>query len=76
LTKLIKTPEESYTSLQRVLLGLSSPGKPDPAIVKDIKFLDPTLNESQQEAVKFALSMPEIALIHGPPGIIPVRVRF
>ena len=68
LTKLLKTPQESYTTLQRVLLGLSSPGKPDPSIVKDVTFLDPTLNDSQKEAVKFALSMPEVALIHGPPG--------
>ena len=68
LTKLLKTPPESYTTLQRVLLGLSSPGKPDPSIVKDITFLDLTLNDSQKEAVKFALSMPEVALIHGPPG--------
>ena len=71
LTQLLKTPQESYTTLQRVLLGLSSPGKPDPSIVKDITFLDPTLNESQKEAVKFALSMPDVALIHGPPGILP-----
>ena len=68
LTKLLKTPQESYTTLQRVLLGLSSPGKPDLNAVKDITFFDPTLNDSQKEAVKFALGMPELALIHGPPG--------
>ena len=68
LNKLLKTPQESYSTLQRVLLGLSSPGKPDPNTVKDIGFFDPTLNDSQKEAVKFALSMPELALIHGPPG--------
>lgn len=73
LTKLLKTPQESYTTLQRVLLGLSSPGKPDPSIVKDITFVDPTLNDSQREAVKFALSMPEVALIHGPPGTLPLH---
>lgn len=68
LTKLLKTPESSYTALQRVLLGLSSPGSPDPDKAKDVVFSDPTLNASQQDAVRFALSSPEIALIHGPPG--------
>lgn len=68
LTKLLKTPESSYTALQRVLLGLSSPGAPDSERVKDIVFLDPTLNASQRDAIRFALSSPEIALIHGPPG--------
>lgn len=33
-----------------------------------IKFLDPTLNPSQQEAVRFALAADQVALIHGPPG--------
>src|SRR5262249_21497812 len=30
--------------------------------------LDPTLNESQREAVRFALSSDDLAIIHGPPG--------
>ncbi|EXJ77147.1 hypothetical protein A1O3_10305 [Capronia epimyces CBS 606.96] len=68
LTKLLKTPETSYTTLQRVLLGLSPPRAPDPERAKDIVFYDPTLNASQQDAIRFALSSPEIALIHGPPG--------
>ncbi|KAK5062950.1 hypothetical protein LTR84_005026 [Exophiala bonariae] len=68
LTKILKTPESSYTSLQSVLLGLSSPGTVDPSQIKDLEFLDPTLNESQKDAIRFALSSPEIALIHGPPG--------
>ncbi|ETI20183.1 hypothetical protein G647_08217 [Cladophialophora carrionii CBS 160.54] len=68
LTKLLTGPESSYTSLQRVLLGLSSPGTTDPAQFKEISFFDGTLNPSQQEAIRFALSSPELALIHGPPG--------
>jgi superfamily I DNA and/or RNA helicase len=31
-------------------------------------FCDAGLNESQQQAVSFALASPELALIHGPPG--------
>lgn len=35
---------------------------------QEIVFKDDNLNDSQKEAVKFALQSPEIALIHGPPG--------
>ncbi|OAL21995.1 hypothetical protein AYO22_07592 [Fonsecaea multimorphosa] len=70
--RLLKTPESSYTTLQRVLLGLSSPGTAaadsSDSSSSDITFFDPTLNPSQQDAIRFALSSPEIALIHGPPG--------
>ncbi|KAL8304175.1 hypothetical protein RB597_004551 [Gaeumannomyces tritici] len=57
----------------RVLFGLSSPSPvpadlgADPDLSK-IEWIDPTLNESQKDAVRFALASPEIALIHGPPG--------
>jgi superfamily I DNA and/or RNA helicase len=30
--------------------------------------LDPSLNESQREAVRFALSARDVAILHGPPG--------
>ncbi|KAF9418408.1 hypothetical protein BGZ94_009704 [Podila epigama] len=36
--------------------------------ISSVKFLDPTLNASQKEAVRFALSAEQVALIHGPPG--------
>jgi DNA polymerase alpha-associated DNA helicase A len=68
LTRLLEIPEDGYSTLQQVLLGLASPGKPDLNAVKDVKFFDPTLNDSQKEAVRFALGMPDVALIHGPPG--------
>jgi len=35
----------------------------------DLTFLDPSLNKSQQEAVRFSLEAVELALIHGPPGV-------
>ena len=68
LTKLLKMPESNYTSLVRVLLGLSSPGRPDVARLGDIMFINPTINDSQKTAIKHALSVPELSLIHGPPG--------
>ncbi|KAG8982674.1 hypothetical protein FRB90_006637 [Tulasnella sp. 427] len=52
--------------LIEVLVGKKTPSQPVP--VEDLQFLDPSLNPSQQEAVRFAMEEPEIALIHGPPG--------
>lgn len=35
---------------------------------KKISFFDPNLNESQQQAIKFAINESPITIIHGPPG--------
>ena len=44
-------------------------GERDPAFEKPLKLdFETQLNESQQEAVKFALSAKDLAIIHGPPG--------
>ncbi|KEZ44419.1 hypothetical protein SAPIO_CDS3417 [Scedosporium apiospermum] len=73
MEKLEKMDESQYTSFMRVLFGLSSPTpvpsdpESDPAVGK-IEWLDPTLNGSQKDAIRFALASREIALIHGPPG--------
>lgn len=70
LTTLLKTPSDSYTPLQRILFGLSAPTSPDLSSpeIKNLKFLNPNLNTSQQTAIRFALAAPDLALIHGPPG--------
>lgn len=68
MTRLAKAPESEYTPLMRVLFGLSSPSPPQHLQVDAISFHDPTLNDSQKEAIRFALCAREIALIHGPPG--------
>lgn len=68
MTKLSNMAESEYTGLMRVIFGLSSPGLPDMEKVKDLSFIDETLNESQKDAIRFALASPEVALIHGPPG--------
>ncbi|KAG8802804.1 hypothetical protein FRC16_008620 [Serendipita sp. 398] len=53
--------------LIRVLFGLKTPSPPED--IGEIQYFNPDgLNDSQKEAVKLALSSPEIALIHGPPG--------
>ena len=68
MERLEKTTENEYTVLMRVLFGL---GSPTPVSQEDAKvdFLDQTLNDSQRDAVKFALASREVALIHGPPGV-------
>jgi len=55
------------TPLIRVLLGLQPPSKRVP--VTNISFLDEKLNPSQKTAIRFCLESPEVACIHGPPGM-------
>ena len=68
MSKLEKMQESEYSSVVHVLFGLSSPT----AVSADsysTEWIDPTLNDSQKEAIKFALGSREVALIHGPPGV-------
>ncbi|KAK4128836.1 DNA helicase [Parathielavia appendiculata] len=73
MEKLAKMEEREYSPFIRVLFGLSSPS-PVPADLErdeeagEIEWVDPTLNDSQKDAIRFALASREIALIHGPPG--------
>ena len=67
--------KEKATHFTRILLGLSKPSallRPEDQTypLADFKLFDTTLNETQQTAVKHALLSPEIALIHGPPGVL------
>ncbi|KAG9070124.1 hypothetical protein KI688_009456 [Linnemannia hyalina] len=56
-------------SLTNVLFGRQNPTFDETwANLSSVKFLDPTLNPSQQEAVRFSLAAEQVALIHGPPG--------
>lgn len=73
MEKLQKMAESEYTSFMRVLFGLGSPSPVPRNLAADpehgnIEWLDPTLNESQKDAIRFALASREVALIHGPPG--------
>ncbi|MCJ1432720.1 hypothetical protein MMC27_002077 [Xylographa pallens] len=74
MERLKKMEEKDYTTLIRVLFGLDSP-TPLLSNLEDLEtgsgsvnFIDPTLNDSQKDAIKFALASREVALIHGPPG--------
>lgn len=74
MTRLQKMQDQEITPFIRVLFGQGSPS-PLPSDLNDpsnplykLQWNDPCLNNSQKEAVRFALASREIALIHGPPG--------
>ena len=69
MTKLQKLSSSEHTSLMRVLFGHSTPSPIPTSPPDDLTFHLPNLDPSQKEAVRFALSAPEVALIHGPPGV-------
>ena len=75
MEKMSKMEDKNYSTLMRVLFGLDSPTPlPEDLTVlpdefKNISFFDHTLNDSQKDAVQFALASKEVALIHGPPGV-------
>ena len=60
--------------LASVLFNETPPSLPDPkwssADNEDSShsFINPLLDPSQQRAVLFAMSRPDVAIIHGPPG--------
>jgi hypothetical protein len=57
--------DDRLAELRRVLLGEALPSfGPAPELTP----LDAALNDSQREAVRFALSAADLAVIHGPPG--------
>ncbi|KAF9879902.1 hypothetical protein CkaCkLH20_02713 [Colletotrichum karsti] len=73
MEKLEKMTEGEYTAFMRVLFGLSSPTPVPSDLATDqdlskIQWIDPSLNDSQKDAIRFALASREVALIHGPPG--------
>ena len=69
MERLAKMGEGEYSAFVRVLFGLSSPGEVGEAEVGEVEWVDPMLNQSQKDAIRFALAAGEIALIHGPPGV-------
>ncbi|RDW74426.1 putative DNA helicase [Aspergillus mulundensis] len=68
MEKMGKMTESEHTHFLRVAFGHTTPIQPDYEASGPIEFIDPTLNVSQKEAIKFALASRDIALIHGPPG--------
>ncbi|KAI1390223.1 DNA helicase [Hypoxylon trugodes] len=75
MEKMRDMQEAEYSGFMRVLFGLTTPSPVSKDLRRDevfgegkIEWFDPLLNESQKDAIRFALASKEIALIHGPPG--------
>lgn len=67
MERLRDTSNNELSSLAGILLGRTKPSVIQELI--DVSFIDDMLNDSQKDAVRFSLSAPELALIHGPPGV-------
>ena len=67
MQRLHDTSATEFNSLSKILLGISEPT--DVVERQDVEFYDETLNDSQKDAVRLSIFAPEIALIHGPPGV-------
>ena len=73
---LIKLEEGKFNEktlpLINVLFGIFEPtynnSEETLNLINKLEFINDGLNESQKEAVKFALTVNEVGLIHGPPG--------
>lgn len=67
--RLQKMQPSEHSTLTQVLFGQSSPTPiSDSDLKADIPWCDSTLNDSQKDAIRFALASREVSLIHGPPG--------
>jgi DNA polymerase alpha-associated DNA helicase A len=71
MQRLQKMKSDEYSSFVRVLFGLTTPSPVLGDLVegKELEWVDPSLNDSQKDAIRFALASKEVALIHGPPGV-------
>ena len=68
MTRMQKMQDSEYSSFLRVMFGLGSPS-PVQDLEKEVEWIDLSLNDSQKDAIRFALGSREVALIHGPPGV-------
>jgi DNA polymerase alpha-associated DNA helicase A len=73
MTRLQKMQEGDYSMFVRTLFGLTSPSPAEEVKLGtgegELQWVDEGLNDSQKEAICFALGSREVALIHGPPGV-------
>lgn len=68
MEKMAKYTESDHSHFMRIAFGHTTPLQPGYEDIGPIEFIDPTLNDSQKDAIRFALATKDIALIHGPPG--------
>ena len=65
LDRVRSAAKDRLAELRDILLGETEPKF---AAETACSFLDPALNASQQDAVRFALTAQDLAIVHGPPG--------
>lgn len=68
MEKMGKISENDHSHFMRIAFGHTTPLQPDYESTGPITFTDPTLNDSQKDAIRYALGSRDIVLIHGPPG--------
>ncbi|KAJ5239676.1 hypothetical protein N7468_004295 [Penicillium chermesinum] len=68
MEKMAKLGEGEHSHFMRLAFGHTTPLQANYEATGPIEFTDPTLNDSQKDAIRFALGSQDIALIHGPPG--------
>lgn len=74
MTRLSKLSAAEQSTFIRVLFGHSSPTSVQGDATKleeetgQMQWISDSLNDSQKDAIRFAIASQEIALIHGPPG--------
>lgn len=68
LKSICQNRKQEAPRLIQVLFGQKTLSKPNEQQQRSVKFYNKDLNEDQKEAVRFSLTSPEVALIHGPPG--------
>ena len=71
MQRLQKMKSDEYSGFIRVLFGLTTPSpvSEDLSEVEALEWVNPSVNDSQKDAIRFALASKEVALIHGPPGV-------
>ncbi|EME49460.1 hypothetical protein DOTSEDRAFT_84844 [Dothistroma septosporum NZE10] len=69
MQKLQKMQPSAHSTLTQVLFGQTSISPVSRSeLEKEVQWIDLALNDSQKDAIRFALAAQEVALIHGPPG--------
>ena len=68
MEKMAKMSEADYTHFMKVAFGHTTPLPVHYDTAGPVEFTDPTLNDSQKEAIRYALASKDAVLIHGPPG--------
>lgn len=66
MNKVNELKESEKNDIHKLLLGEMKYMSKDEN--RDIKFFNPQLNQSQKQAIEFAINKSNITIIHGPPG--------